>query len=231
MLSKSLALPQTGPKPPQRNANQMTIGSTNLLQERPTEFLYEYDFDENGALYYLGSFGKKRLWQNPHQLGQLQAFASSVGAGTVDMFVGRVATNCRTQNEPFSYFGVDLGEGRALLPTCYTIRNRNSTTHVLMNWHLEGSNDKVNWIILDRRIYLASANGVSDADLEEEQKLLKQKGAASTWGVDTDIYREVGFDGFRFFRVIQVGKNSSGSDNLALSGFELYGKVTAGRWA
>lgn len=23
-----------------------------------------------------------------------------------------------------------------------------------MNWHLEGSNDKVNWIILDRRIYM-----------------------------------------------------------------------------
>lgn len=98
-----------------------------------------------------------------------------------------------------------------------------------MNWHLEGSNDKINWIILDRRIYLAQG-GPSDADLEEEQKLLRQKGAASTWGVDTDVYREVGFEGFRYFRIIQVGKNSSGSDNLALSGFELYGKVSAGRW-
>jgi hypothetical protein len=55
---------------------------------------------------------------------------------------------------------VDLGQGRSLLPTCYTIRNRNSTTHVLMNWHLEGSNDKVNWEILDRRIYL----GLNDGD-------------------------------------------------------------------
>lgn len=98
-----------------------------------------------------------------------------------------------------------------------------------MNWHLESSNDKVNWIILDRRIYLAQ-NGAGDADLEDEQKLLRQKGAASTWGVDTDVYREVGFEGFRYFRIIQVGKNSSGSDNLALSGFELYGKVSAGRW-
>ena len=67
-------------------------------------------------------------------------------------------------------------------------------------------------------------------EIEDEQKALKQKGAASTWGIDTDVYREVGFEGFRFFRVIQVGKNSSGSDNLALSGFELYGKVTSGRW-
>jgi hypothetical protein len=66
MLSKSLALPQTGPKPPQRNPSKMSITSGGLLQERPTEFIYEYDFDENGALYFLGSFGKKRLWQNPH---------------------------------------------------------------------------------------------------------------------------------------------------------------------
>lgn len=83
----------------------------------------------------------------------MQSFASSVGAGGPENFVGRLVTNCRTLNEPFSYFGVDLGEGRMLLPTCYTIRNRNSTTHVLLNWHFEGSNDKSNWTILDRRIY------------------------------------------------------------------------------
>jgi len=69
-----------------------------------------------------------------------------------------------------------------------------------MNWHLEGSNDKVNWVILDRRIYLGYDS--ADPSLEEEQKHLKQKGAASTWGVDTDIYREIGFEGFRFFRII-----------------------------
>jgi hypothetical protein len=30
------------------------------------EFIYHHDFDENGALYFLGSFGSKRVWQNPH---------------------------------------------------------------------------------------------------------------------------------------------------------------------
>ena len=72
---------------------------------------------------------------------------------------------------------------------------------MLLNWHLEGSNDKVNWIILDRRIY-STDGGVHDHELEEEQKHLKQKGASSTWGVDTDIYREVGYEGFRYFRII-----------------------------
>ena len=99
----------------------------------------------------------------------------------------------------------------------------------MLNWYFEGSNDKLNWTVLDRRLYL-SGNPSEDAHFEEERQALCQKGAATTWGVDTDIFREIGYDGFRYFRVIQIGKNSSGSDNLALSGFELYGRVVCGRW-
>jgi hypothetical protein len=137
--------------------------------------------------------------------------------------------NCRTGNEPYSYFGVDLGEGRKLLPTCYSIRNRNSSTFVMLNWHFEASNDKVNWTVLDRRLYL-SGSYEEDIKFEEEREMLCQKGAATTWGIDTDIFREIGFEGFRYFRIIQIDKNSSGSDNLALSGIELYGKVNEGKW-
>ena len=28
----------------------------------PSEFYFEYNFDENGILYYLGTFGKRRNW-------------------------------------------------------------------------------------------------------------------------------------------------------------------------
>lgn len=85
------------------------------------------------------------------------------------------------------------------------------------------------WIILDRRIYL-SDNPYENHQMEEEQQLLKRKGGSSTWAVSQEVYRDCGYSGFRYFRIVQVGKNSSGSDNLALSGFELYGKVTSGRW-
>ena len=37
-------------------------------------------------------------------------------------------------------------------------------------------------------------------------------------------------DGYRFFRIVQVGKNTNGSDHLSLSGFELYGRVQGGPW-
>lgn len=94
-----------------------------------------------------------------------------------------------------------MGEGRCLLPTCYSMRNRNASTYVCLNWHFEGSNDKMNWTVLDRRMYL-SGNQDEDIKFEEEREILCQKGATTTWGIDTDIYREIGFEGFRYFRII-----------------------------
>jgi len=98
-----------------------------------------------------------------------------------------------------------------------------------MNWQFEVSNDNVNWLVLDRRVYM-TGNHEEDLPHIEIQKELRQKGQTSTWGVDTELYREIGFDGFRFFRVKQIGPNSTGADNLALSGFEMYGKPVKGRW-
>ena len=195
----------------------------------PLEFTFQFPFDEAGALYYLGSAGKTRLYQNPHAVGQVEAFSSSIASGHPEDAIGRVAVDCQTGNKPFSYFAVDLGEGRQLLPTCYSIRNRNATTHVMLNWHFEGSNDKIDWVVLDRRLHL-TGDPAQDAALFEEKLQLCEEGAASTWSIGKGVYRPLGRDGFRYFRVTQVGKNSSGSDSLALSGMELYGKVTAGDW-
>ena len=177
---------------------------------------------------------EEKIWQNPHSIGQVQAFASSLGFGTIHELVGRKCVNLRTLNEPFSFFGVDLGEGRKILPTSYTIMNRNSNTHVLMNWHFEGSNDKLNWTILDRRVYMPNQldpTGVDNDYVDEEIiEALCQKQGTNTWGIDQNVLQDLDEDGFRFFRIIQISPNSSGSDNLALSCFELYGKIINGRF-
>jgi len=56
----------TGVKAPQkqfeRTTSPLNASRNQATLDRPSEFAYEYDFDENGALYYLGSFAKKRLW-------------------------------------------------------------------------------------------------------------------------------------------------------------------------
>ena len=54
------------------NANARAPQRANqppTIIESPTEFLFEYNFDEYGVLYYLGSMGRRRLWQNPHTIG------------------------------------------------------------------------------------------------------------------------------------------------------------------
>ena len=100
--------------------------------------------------------------------------------------------------------------------------------HTLLNWQFEGSLDKKAWDVLDRRVYLTN-DPVLNAELEQDRNLLKRKGATSTWAIDSERFKEMKA-GYRYFRVIQVGKNSSGSDNLSLSGIEIYGRIVQGRF-
>jgi hypothetical protein len=189
-------------------------------------FKYEYDFDENGVFFYLGTQGKKNRYKNPAEIGLVKVFSSSLGKGNLSDFVGRNLVNLRTENEENSFFGVDLGENKHLIPTCYSIKNRNSSSHVMLCWNLEGSNDKINYEILDTRIF----NGLKEYSdkLEKERNLLKQPGCTSTWGISKKI-REKFPNGFRYFILKQIDKNSNGSFNLAISGFELYGD-SVGDW-
>jgi len=212
------------PKISKNYFNQKNIIST----PPPPIFKYTYDFDQNGALYYLGTLGKKNIYRNPHELNLVTVFASSLSKGELSDFVGRNLVNLRTENEEFSYFGVDLGKNRKLLPSAYSLRNRNSSTHVLLCWELEGSNDKINFEILDTRIFW-SENYDMNKKLERERNLLIEPGCTSTWGISKKI-REKYPDGFRYFLIKQIDKNSNGSYNLTNSGFELYGEAKGNGW-
>lgn len=54
--------PATGPVPPQKANTQLTVNHNNEFGQRPYEFVFKQHFDEEGALYFLGSFGKRRLY-------------------------------------------------------------------------------------------------------------------------------------------------------------------------
>eukprot|EP00743_Colponemidia_sp_Colp-15_P011212 GILK01012475.1.p1 GENE.GILK01012475.1~~GILK01012475.1.p1 ORF type:complete len:714 (+),score=102.50 GILK01012475.1:44-2143(+) len=189
----------------------------------PLQFVYRHDFDENGVFFYLGTSGRTQgQWHNPHELGQVVVHASSLGAGQLDDFVGRDVTNCRTRNEPGSWFAVDLGEGRLLQPSRYTLRNRFAGSHVLVSWELHGSADGHHWVTIDRH---------------ERDSTLRMPGTSATWDVqmeppiaDAIFPNDDHETAFRFFRLLQIGKNSSGSDNLVISGCELYGRAVGGKW-
>ena len=203
--------------------------SMSLINRTRPVFKYEYDFDENGVMYYLGTMGKTSPYKNPYEIGQVKVFASSIGKGSLGDFVGRNLVNLRTMNEESSYFGVDLGAERYLIPSSYSIKNRNSSGHVMLCWNLEGSNDKVNFEVLDTRIFANSSNPKFNQKFEKERNLLKQPGCTSTWGISTKI-RERFTSGFRYFILKQIDKNSSGGYNMTISGFELYGEGVGKNW-
>ena len=219
-----------GPYPPQDpRISQNFFRSQRIMSNYNPIFKYTYDFDENGALYYLGTKGKKYQYRNPHELNLVTAFASSLSKGQISDFVGRNLVNLRTENEENSFFGVDLGENRTLSPTAYSLRNRNSSTHVMLCWNLEASNDKIHFEILDTRIFSNVENPQVHQRLERERNLLKEPGCTSTWGISKKI-KEKFPDGFRYFLIKQIDKNSNGNYNLTNSGFELYGQGKGKGW-
>jgi hypothetical protein len=234
-----------GVSPPQNveslRASSQTAGKSPAKTATSREevfFNYSHDFDDGGVFYYLGSLGRARSWQNPHEIGQVNCFFSSLGQGSLGDLVGRSLVNCRTLNEVNSFMGVDLGFERYLVPTCYTLRNRNSSSHVLLNWTLEASVDGKDFYVIDRRVHWTDDEHLNNA-LAKEREILKERGATTTWGIDQNLVKRVlstvevnGLEvqGFRFFRLVQISKNSTGSDNLALSGFELYGVGQGTNW-
>jgi hypothetical protein len=216
-------LTRSNMRPPQENILGFnSINSVHSLNRTSTiEFTYDYDFDENGMFTFLGTLGKSTIFRNPHEIGQIKVFSSSLGKGRLSDLVGKDLVNLRTLNEPLSYFGIDLGEDRYLLPYCYSIRNRNSSSHVLLCWAFEGSNDKINFHTLDTRIFFSNDTKINQK-LEKERSQLKSPTCTSTWGIDPKI-KDKFPKGFRYFILRQIDKNSSGGYNLAISGLELYG--------
>lgn len=170
------------------------------------EFVYKSDFDDNGALYFLGTAGKTRPYVNPHVLGQVRAFSSSIRAGKVEFFVGREALNLSTSNEKMSYLGVDLGEDRYLYPTAYSIRNRNASTYVMFNWILEASVDGEHYVRIDMRMHFDAKDERFNRQVEEQREALKVRGATSSYGIDEHIMNKAlvdnNFKAFRFFRIV-----------------------------
>ena len=220
----------TSPYPPQDPRISEDFFRNQLIMSVPKPiFKYTYDFDENGALYFLGTKGKRHQYRNPHEINMVKAFASSISKGQVSDFVGRNLVNLRTENEENSFFGVDLGKNRTLVPSAYSLRNRNSSSHVMLCWNLEASNDKINFEILDTRIFSNVNNPQIHQKLEKERNLLREPGCTSTWGISKKI-KERFPEGFRYFLIKQIDKNSNGSYNLAISGFELYGEGKGKGW-
>jgi hypothetical protein len=175
--------------------------------EFPKEFKYISDMDTNGICYFLGTKFSSSEWKNPAELGMMSVEASSLLADSEppSAAVGRSVVRCVTKNLPDSFFIIDFKDF-AVLPTHYTVRHYISwNVEALRNWVFEGSNDKISWTMLKSHT---------------NDQAIQEKGQGYTSKVDY-----VGDKPFRIFRIKVTGLNSNKHHNLALSGFEVYGKL------
>lgn len=166
-------------------------------------FAYTSDFDTNGVMYYLGSRGKTQAFSNPCLAGLVAVTCSGLANDSepVSAAVGREAVRCVSKPVKNSWFCFEL-KNVMLHPTMYSLRHYTSwDTECLRDWVLEGSKDGVSWDALV---------------VHKNDEKLNGKGSTSSWPVLTE-------GKYRFFRVVQTGRNSNNNHYLPLSGFEIYG--------
>jgi hypothetical protein len=181
-------------------------------------------FDCNGVLYFLGSGGRTHEYRNPHESGKVVASISSVQPrpreeafpmvtrhGSVERFVMHSlddvsTTRNFTKDEPNQWMSVDLGEGRLLVVDHYCLRHGRATNMFrLRHWCLEGSLDGSAWVTLKEHV--------------DDDSLPPQSYSVSNWAVPGVQ------EALRYFRVLQIGLNSDGSNRMYCAGIELYGSL------
>jgi hypothetical protein len=168
-------------------------------------FQWSSDFDTKGVLYYLGTREYRNEWQNPYSQKLVDVTWSSLEKGKASAIFEREPSECWTQDVPSSWFTVDLGVGRSLRITAYTLRHGGGTKQDLIrNWTLKGSVDGKEFATLMRH---------------KDDESLSTSFAAMTWTITGAT------QAYRFFKVIQTGHNSSKHNFLSIGGVEFYGEL------
>lgn len=156
-----------------------------------------------GVIGWISTNAYREAWRNPHVAGRVKVHSSSLAKGSRSTLVDKMPSEVWTNDIPSSWISIDLGPFRRLTLSYYTLRHGlNFKADALRTWDLQGSNDGISWKTLKRHTNDRSLNAPF---------------VASSWPVQNCQ------DGYRFFRVLQTGHNSSNHNFLALSGFEFYG--------
>ena len=167
-------------------------------------------YDNNGVIYHLATAGGTRPWTNPHDAGVVEVAFNAVHNGPVARFVANKVPvkgeTCNTFNDPGSWMSVSLN-GKRVIPIGYILSTSShgmGGTHLLRWWRLEGSLDNTTWTTLREH---------------NNDTTLAQATPTGYWAVDAAT------SAYSYFRILQTGKNSSNSDPLMASSFEIYGEL------
>ena len=164
-----------------------------------------------GLLHYLGTKGKTAPYQNPHDIGAVEAAASSIMGGNVSWFVGNTKKSNYSQKAENSWMSFTLTEaGSCMVVKHYCLRNDDvsggSPRSPLRNWELQGSNDRgAMWTTIKRH--------------EKDASIAQGSGTVADWAIAEQDQRP-----YSSFRIFNFGVNAAGEHMLCCSGIELYGR-------
>lgn len=115
-----------------------------------------------------------------------------------------------------------LDLGVSVIPTAYTLRH--SQGFALRNWFFQ-----VFFLLNLIKLFILNFKGSRDGYewnvllTHSDDQSLSESGSTATWFLENNNKKQ---GSYRYFRIIQNGKNASGgSSALSLGGFELYGSI------
>ena len=206
--------------------------SLSSLPPLGIHLIYSVDFKDespfDGILQWIGSNQGRSRYSNPAKSGKVKVQTSNLSpdleAENLCRWISddRSKMYCYTTDEENSWFSLDLGEDLRASPSHYTLRHGQGwKRNALRNWVLQGSNNEKTWTNLsihqnDRTIGSSFATGfweVSERKKDEEK------------GDDGGGNGGEGVGSFRYFRVLQTGRNSSDNHTLCVTGFEMFGSL------
>ena len=149
----------------QKSGLELSGSQNERLKPRKT-FGVMFDYNESkgqfhGIMWHIATAKGAEEWRNPHYTKRVCVSASSIEKGDYRELAGLTPNELWTKDVPASWFMVDLGPGRSVIPTFYTLRHGgNYRADSLRNWDFQGYHDESqSWDVLRRHTDDASLNG------------------------------------------------------------------------
>ncbi|PRP85426.1 HECT domain containing 1 [Planoprotostelium fungivorum] len=197
-----------------------------------TQLKYTRCWDKCGVFFWIGTNRYRESYTNPADSGRVGVSANHRYSNIVGRhpFWARNVGDC-----PDTYYEIDLGENRLLCPQYYSMTYGNDGTGwEPRNWKILASNDRKEWTVLREHKDDNSLNGVFATAAwkidARTTKSNKQRRFSLPWkkSLDTSSSSQgtkTQHLGFRYFKLVQAGKNKSGYYTFFVCNFELYGKL------
>lgn len=166
-----------------------------------------FDLVTDPAFYGIISHLAKVSGGNVHEMGRVDITSCGDQYNQCHQVTNYGWTGCwlsRSTDSGFAWICFDFKDSRVNL-TKYSVKSGNIDMFFMIHWVIEGSNDRIDWTILDKRNTL---------DLYGNSKI-------ATYSCNSGISQS-----FRYLKLRMTGANTNGGSGLCLAQLEFFGELS-----